>query len=1027
MNLSSLNPIEKVRIPIEKSDWRSWSRANWNEAIFKHYFLDSDGEDLPVYRIPVTPNELVKIVRETDIAVEEVQEAFLKTVRTPTHIDYNHRLANYNFDLKIGWQGHRIPPFFIDLAFSCFVASPPNEDVKKEGDFRRRLALLMEHDPGVSYPLAELADLWRAFSQWLDVMRNKGKPYRRLELPHPGREVRIGFSLKLTFPSRRDHDTLVGLFANEGFANDPPIPNILSILGKNKFRFSENFWEAYDDFRRAFVGKDRELEKYPFWGAVRDAVASIQNQQVNAAEDQHSLKFVYEPDGFVLLLSTLPKTFPDCALEFVNADTPYGEFSNVLCKGDESVSGFLVATKQLLSGAYREKMNGIGWSAIDIAIRQGVLFFAKTDVLSWELIFVRRDEGELNGLVRNSLIQQFLTAFPLDKRPETRESKYSNWTEIEQFPACWLMSMQYTERSPLSQIRCLQPTVTGTSLRLIGGCPVNDGFLGIPHLLPLVRSSSSDTVEVIPEDSNSKAQSISLHRSDSNSSDFYFPCEIKQPLSGLYRIACRQSGRVLAQKTTNFYQEIHVNEYRQPAEPKAWKVEACGPDVMSYQNTSDHTTESEDNDEDVVMVAKPAKAPNKYNASSSRLIDHEYQDLGLTVVEYSVWDESNFIEASRFMEICGSLATKRRGIAESDLIEIMSQCLNLSQYRRKWDVLRAWTEGGYFERLDHLRWRRTEYYARTPRFSLQVLEDGRIRGTLLGLATSAYRNRADVELSKKGCTKAQMKSLSKWVMPPPAWISQEEIPFTDVSNYLGLELPIWADPIVPTLWPMSAVIAERNIPPRFYERSGYWDWDHGWFSRNEIPNQVGVEILRFHRPDRPSYYQITVDGESIWWSISRNWSLLFAHVLTGHPVFALTDSNQVVRVSKGQIYLPLPVGRYLAKTGTTSPGPSEDAYEYSYTFRSSEERTNLLAVIFGSHKSNNAELQRWAQWMLALSKRANLDPSIVCVPVPSDLRHVLIRFKHVPELCELSQTRLAPYLLYRLRQGISKFSELVEV
>jgi hypothetical protein len=875
--------------------------------------------------------------------------------------------------------------------------------------------------------LAELANLWRAFSKWLDVMRDKGMPYRRLELPNPGREVRIGFSLKLAFPSRRDHDALVSLFSREGFVNNPSIPRVLEIVGKNRYKFSENFGEAYNDFRKAFVGKDRDLEKYPFWGAVKDAVASASSAQATGGDDQYSLKLVYEPDGFVLLLSTLPKAFPKSALEFSKVDTPYGEYSNVLCYRDESASDFHRATEELLSRKYREKITGTGWIAIDIAIQQEILLFAKTEALSWELTFVRREEGELKGLIRNSLVQKFLAAFPSDKRPERRESQYSKWTEIEQFPACWLTSMRYGEYDHLSSIRCLQPTVNGTHLRLIGGCPVNDGFLGIPHLLPLVRSPLSETVDVIPDDSTRAAQAISLLQVDSNSSDFCFPRDIKHPLSGRYRIACRQGGRMTAQKMTTFYSEIHVNEYHQPTEPKAWKVEASGPDVVSYQNASDHTPESEDTDEDVLAVIKSAETPSKYSALSSRPIDHEYQDLGLTPVNYSVWDDSNFIGAFRFMEICGGLAMKRKGIAESDLIEIMSQCLNLSQYQHKWDVLRAWTEGGYFDRLAHRRWQRTEYYARTPRFSLQALEDGRIQGTLLGLATSAYRNRADIELSKMGCTKANVNSSSRWVIPPPAWISPSTTPFTAISNYLGIKPPTWTEPIIQTLWPMVDIVAKRDAPPRFFESFGCWDWENGWFSRNGIPNQIGVEILRFRRPDRPTYYQVTVDGENIWWSISRNWTLLFAHTLADRPMFAFINSKQIVRVSKGQIYLPLPMGRYLVETGMTAPGPSENAYEYSYTFRSTEERKNLLSIIFGLQKFNNAELQRWAQWMLILARRSNQDPSMVCIPVPSELRQALTRFNHVPELFELSQIRLAPYLLYRLKQGIHKFSELMEV
>ena len=134
-----------------------------------------------------------------------------------------------------------------------------------------------------------------------------------------------------------------------------------------------------------------------------------------------------------------------------------------------------------------------------------------------------------------------------------------------------------------------------------------------------------------------------------------------------------------------------------------------------------------------------------------------------------------------------------------------------------------------------------------------------------------------------------------------------------------------------------------------------------------------------------------------------------------------------MRISKGQIYLPLPVGRYLTGVGATLPGPVGDANCYSYTFRSTEERRHFLTAIFGDQQLGIEKLRRWAQWMLELSRRPILDPSTVCVPIPSDLRRALMRFKHVPEICELLQIRLAPYLLSRVRRGVSRFSELVEV
>ena len=150
--------------------------------------------------------------------------------------------------------------------------------------------------------------------------------------------------------------------------------------------------------------------------------------------------------------------------------------------------------------------------------------------------------------------------------------------------------------------------------------------------------------------------------------------------------------------------------------------------------------------------------------------------------------------------------------------------------------------------------------------------------------------------------------------------------------------------------------------------------------------------------------------------------------MAGHPVFALTELNRVARIGEGQVYLPLPVGRYLVQTGTISPGPNGEADGYSYAFRSAEERTSILAAVFGTTERDISELRRWARWILTLSRGPVLDPpsATVRVPIPSDVQRELARFRDVPELRELAQVPLAPHLLHRVRLGISRFSDLGE-
>jgi hypothetical protein len=236
---------------------------------------------------------------------------------------------------------------------------------------------------------------------------------------------------------------------------------------------------------------------------------------------------------------------------------------------------------------------------------------------------------------------------------------------------------------------------------------------------------------------------------------------------------------------------------------------------------------------------------------------------------------------------------------------------------------------------------------------------------------------------------------------------------------LGLKEPFWTRPLVETLWSLSDVFTPRGAPPQYYELWRCWDWDRGGFYRDKEPTAEGVEVLEFQRSDRPAYFQVTIDGEHVWWSTSRNWSLLLSHELRGEAVFALAGNDQVVRVSKGQVYLPLPVGRQLSATGITTPGPARDGNgTYVYQFRDSKERMRFLAAIWGSDVVDTTEMSRWARWILALSRRSTQETGLRVAPLPSYIRRVLERFDEVPELHQLSRTKIDPSLLPRVRGGL---------
>jgi len=207
-------------------------------------------------------------------------------------------------------------------------------------------------------------------------------------------------------------------------------------------------------------------------------------------------------------------------IAFLEVDSPYDDFTSVLCVGDASGVGFLYAARRCLKGQYYGLLKGKWGRSIDIAIKQGILLFKKTESLSWELIFSLKEAEELQGLIRESLFVEFISAFPQDRRPSYRPSRFKDWIKIDTFPGQWLSGLSYSQGSQLYGVRSLQTTVIGPQIFFIGGCPVDGGYLGVPMYLPGVRVNTEGSVEIqsVPEG----GEGLKLIETDSDSMEFSY-------------------------------------------------------------------------------------------------------------------------------------------------------------------------------------------------------------------------------------------------------------------------------------------------------------------------------------------------------------------------------------------------------------------------------------------------------------------------------------------------------------------------
>jgi hypothetical protein len=109
-----------------------------------------------------------------------------------------------------------------------------------------------------------LPRLWENLADWLAATPRKFRP---LLLPNPGSLTRIGYTVKLAFPDRRDQKQLSELLGRAGLlGHEPPAGRVLTLVGSQRIRFRPSFLQAFDEFRRQVC---RERDRCGAYGSIR--------------------------------------------------------------------------------------------------------------------------------------------------------------------------------------------------------------------------------------------------------------------------------------------------------------------------------------------------------------------------------------------------------------------------------------------------------------------------------------------------------------------------------------------------------------------------------------------------------------------------------------------------------------------------------------------------------------------------------------------------------------------------------------
>lgn len=185
-----------------RSAFEEWERA------LCHYFLSVSGDDAsPIRSFEVTAATLAAC-RSGHVDDADAVRSF----RAALHLDDIYSAVEHGCYRRLDEIG--LPGCFSYLALTLFVDSLIGEEAENDGAFRAKLSSFLGIDRSFSN-LTGVAQMWRDLSRWLDAHAAKYGSYRRLVLPDPGAWTHIGYTARLSFPSRRDKNSHAALLTGQ--------------------------------------------------------------------------------------------------------------------------------------------------------------------------------------------------------------------------------------------------------------------------------------------------------------------------------------------------------------------------------------------------------------------------------------------------------------------------------------------------------------------------------------------------------------------------------------------------------------------------------------------------------------------------------------------------------------------------------------------------------------------------------------------------------------------------------------------
>jgi hypothetical protein len=549
----------------------------------------------------------------------------------------------------------------------------------------------------------------------------------------------------------------------------------------------------------------------------------------------------------------------------------------------------------------------------------------------------------------------------------------------------------------------------GPQLTLSGGLPVEGGFLGIRGFFPIVRCRGASDVKVFQvhtEVDRVHTTQISTLRPTPDQEDAFEFSPEQEDLEGSVNLVATHGNKTLASRGATFHSQVLGHDYARVTEPDRWIVEGANADVVSADfGTDSFLNASADDGEQRSQFVQAIAAPLSDIGDST---DWSVQTVSA--------DDDQKLD--RLVEAVAAISARRKGIAESDFLDILKGALGIGAGPGMWAVARGWLEAGYLDVLSKRHWRGRVYFARTPRFVVATRDDQHC-AILHGLTPHALRARARVVLERLGATPVAGYTLSPFVPAPQAWGLTSIETADAAAQELNLGPVQFARDASRLVAPLDNVTEAATDPLPGYERQGLWEWERGGFYKRRVEAAEPVGIEWHTRQDRPDLYIVLRNDGTRWLTRNRNWALLIGYLWSDGRPFEARGRRMLVRRSGFEPYIPLPVARAINLRSHVTSGPmlaaSIEESAYGYMLASSQQRRWVLQWLYG--RGDDGELRRRLAWLIsALGER---QATCETIDIPPDVRRALRALPAVPEANLILGRRIPRRILPHLRRTLA--------